>query len=304
MDRKRAIPIALTAIILLWLGTKVEWRGVATHMREARPAPLALACLLTLYFPLLSAVRWWAVLRGTGARVPLRKCLVLVMASWPIGTLTPAKAGDFVKPMGISSRVPLDVGIGTVLAERVVDVGVLGAYALLSGALAEIPVALLLGALALGAAVFAFPGAQLAAMLLPARKDGLARKLRALLYVLPRLARKPRMLALCIGASALNWWLSMAQLALLLEAFRAPVPMVPVMAVLPVATFAGLLPVTIAGAGTRDAVLIALVPGASDAAVFAAGAVYTLTGYFALGALGLPFLRHLRPNGPRKDKAP
>mgnify|MGYP006311400611 CR=1 FL=1 len=52
-----------------------------------------------------------------------------------------------------------------------------------------------------------------------------------------------------------------------------------------------LLPVSLAGMGTRDAALLYLSRGLIEPpALLASSIVYTFLGYFLMGALGLPFL--------------
>lgn len=279
------------------LGALVDWARVAQVVAEAQPALLAAGALIVLTFPPLNAVRWWSVLRAVDIPLSYAECLRVTLACWPLGTLTPAKAGEFLKANAVRDHAPLSRGIGTALAERVIDVGVLGLYGVVFGIAVGAWVAAAVGLAALGAASVACVAlGPVAALVVRRRPDsGLARKLANLLEVLPALIARPKWLFLCAGSSALNWFLSMAQLWLLLQAFGAPTSLTLLAAILPAATFAGLLPITIAGAGTRDGMLLLLAQGAvSPPALLAASTVYTLTGYFGLGVLGLPFLKHLR----------
>jgi hypothetical protein len=63
----------------------------------------------------------------------------------------------------------------------------------------------------------------------------------------------------------------------------------------------------VAGAGTRDGALLLLGAGRIDqAALLASSLVYTLFGYFFLGAAGLPFLgavMHRRVGGDSAGRA-
>lgn len=314
---KRAALLAMTLVLLVILGSMVEWREVGRVVARADGRWLLSGCLITLLFPLLNTLRWMAVLKAAGVRMGFWRAFSVTMACWPVGTLTPAKAGELLKAAAVQPEAELSTGVGTVLAERIVDVGVLGAVGAVFGAVCLHPVAALTGLGGMTAAMMVFamamwmerrlrrgrdprrvlPGAGL----LPAKwREKVSGKLLALTRVFSRLRRNRPAFAACAGFSAINWFLSMLQLWILLEAFRAPAPLALMMAILPAATFAGLLPLTIAGAGTRDAALLFLAAGAVDpAALFAAGVVYTLTGYFGLGVLGLPFLHRWARSKPR-----
>jgi uncharacterized membrane protein YbhN (UPF0104 family) len=267
-------------------------------VRAADPTYLAAGSLIVLTFPFLNAARWLAVLRSQRIAMTYARCVRISLAVWPVGTLTPAKAGEFLKAAALRGEAPMDQVLGTALSERVIDVGVLGAFALAGGLAASQPAASLVGAGALLAAIATAPILSLVARALErGTRLPMASKLRALIAVFPALLRQPLHLAGCVAASATNWFLSIIQLWLLLRAFGSAVGFGALVGALPAATFAGLLPITIAGAGTRDAALLALV-GEDPARLLAAGIVYTLTGYFGLGILGLPFLKELRGSNP------
>jgi uncharacterized membrane protein YbhN (UPF0104 family) len=284
----------VAALLLLLLARGVEWSALRSAIRGAAPLPLVGAFLVTLLFPVLNMFRWESVLLASGVRLGRYRVFEITMACWPVGTLTPGKAGEMLKAVAVPDKV---MGLGTTIAERVVDVAILGLYGLIFGLLSAHPTATLGGLFGLAVAGGLVVGAYLVSRL-PMIPPGIRSKLAALLTVFPLLLAKPRLLAACVLASALNWFLSMWQLQLLLSAFGVDVPITILMAVLPAATFAGLLPITPAGAGTRDAALLFLLAGTVDsAALLASSVVYTLYGYLFLGVAGLPFLWRLAPSG-------
>ena len=296
-NRRFALLGLATLALLAALGTAVDWRELSAAFSRAHLFPLFAALVLTLFFPVLNALRWLTVLRAAGIGVSFGRCFELTMAAWPLGTVTPGKSGEFVKGLAVPSR---RLGLGTVLTERVLDVLVLGIFGLVAGLWWGHGLAMAGGALGVLAAGGVLLGAPLALSLVPEGK--LRERLEAFLSVSPMLMARPRLLVACLLASALNWFLSMGQLWYLLGAFGAELPLGLIAAVLPAAIFVGLLPVTLAGAGTRDAALLVLAgPAAAPAGVLAASIVYTFFGYFLPGFFGLFFLRALTaPAGPAK----
>lgn len=292
----------MSLLILGALAWRVEWGALGRTLAAGDAALLAGSSALCLLFPFLNAARWLAVLRALGIDPGYARALRITLAVWPVGTLTPAKAGEFLKAAAIGDLAPLPKAVGSALSERVVDVGVLGALGLAGGLASGGHAAALVGAGALGCALMAVPVLHVAERALEGSARPMAVKLSALAGTLPALARKPGHLAACAAFSAVNWGLSILQLHLLLEAFGSRSELSSVCGALPAATFAGLLPVTIAGAGTRDAALAVLL-AEDPARLLAAGIVYTLTGYFALGIVGLPFLGELRRDAAARADA-
>jgi uncharacterized membrane protein YbhN (UPF0104 family) len=284
--KKQFFLLGVSLLLLVLLGTLVDWTEVWGAMSRARPVPLILAFLLTLLFPLFNLLRWLAVLRALDVPMTFGRAFRITMACWPVGTLTPGKAGELIKANAVTDRM---VGLGSVIAERVIDVAVLGVFGVVFGLIIGSFWATIGGLAGIGGAAAVVLFARVLEGLLKGKKLGT--KLHGFLAVAPRLAARPRFLLACVLASGTNWFLSMAQLALLLEAFGSTTRLPLIVAILPAATFAGLLPISIAGIGTRDAALLFLARGAVDpAALLASSIVYTFLGYFLLGVLGLPFL--------------
>ncbi|MEO8376573.1 MAG: lysylphosphatidylglycerol synthase transmembrane domain-containing protein [Candidatus Sumerlaeota bacterium] len=291
--------IVCTVIILGILAMKVDWHRLMEAFRTADGELVIMALVLTAFFPVLCTTRWLSVLRSQRVKMTFSRAFRIVMACQPVGNLTPGKAGDFLKGTVCPSR---SVGLGTVLAERVVDVAVLGVFGLLFGALVGSQTAMLGGCIGVGGAAVIIIGARTVATLIKGRP--LAEKLNGFLLVFPRLAREPRLLLACVLSSTLNWFLSMLQLWLLLHAFGEHTALPLIIAILPAATFAGLIPIpTFAGAGPRDAALLYMTMNSVDpAAMLAASIVYTFFGYFLLGLAGLPFLNELTKREKADDR--
>jgi len=256
------------------------------------------AVALTALFPLCMAVRWAAILWAGGYGVKLSEAVWITMAAWPLGTLTPSKTGDMAKAFCVRDKAPLAVGLGSVATERALDVIVLLAFSL--G-----------GALALGrGAIAVFSGLGLAA----AAAGWAAVALGWRLPVGPKwsqrlerfgetarvLLRRPGHLALSAGAAGANWLLSIWQTHLLFRAYGADPPFLFVCAALPVAIFVGLLPVTIAGMGTRDKALMTLFAALAvpESVSLSVGILYSLCGYWLPSLAGLFFMRRLAEQFP------
>jgi glycosyltransferase 2 family protein len=78
----------------------------------------------------------------------------------------------------------------------------------------------------------------------------------------------------------------------------ANVPLLYTFAALPPALFAGLMPFTLGGMGTRDSVIMLLFEGyATTAQSLTVGILYSFFGRWLLSILGIPFLQRLIKEG-------
>jgi uncharacterized protein (TIRG00374 family) len=99
--------------------------------------------------------------------------------------------------------------------------------------------------------------------------------------------RRTRILAWSFGI----WLLHLLQIACFFRAVGVEASLVTVLALMPVAIFAGLMPLTIAGIGVRDWAIVALFAGAGNPreVLVAAGLLVSLR-YVVPAAGGLPWI--------------
>ncbi len=272
---------------------RIDLEATIARVRSGDPWLLAAGVAVTVFFPILSAFRFRRVLGALGHEVSFRRCFDSIMAAWPLGTVTPSKTGDFFKAWYLRDEVPVPRVLGSVLAERLLDVLVLLLLATLGmAAYAKYSFAAVTGgAFLVGIASVAV----LARVSLPV-PDKWRAKLDGLLASLRLLARSPQLLAEVSVFTAANWLASVAQLLLFYLALDVSIPPLYAVGALPLAIFVGLLPVTLSGMGTRDSALIFLfAPYASAETTFGVGLLYGLCGYWLPALIGLAFLRRAMP---------
>lgn len=259
------------------------------------PHYLLLAVLVTLPFPLLSTLRWYYVLKGMGINIPFSRALRLIMGAWPLSIL-PGRLGDFAKIFAVPATKELV--IGSIIFEKVVDILVLAIFSIL-GLLwlgnAEWALYLTIATLLL---IILIASAHNFSALVPLK---FKTKLTDLYAVSARLIANKKTLLKVVGASAANWGLSFLQVYFLFLATGATVGLLAILAYLPLGIFIGLLPITIAGMGTRDSAIISLFAGLATAQQsLAVGIWYSLLGYWLFALVGLPFISSLFPTYPKE----
>ncbi len=97
---------------------------------------LLFAAFLVFYlgFP-LRGLRWAILIRGTGYRLKVRDSTEIILISWLVNCLVPAKLGDVYRAylLKINSPVSLSRTFGTVFIERILDLFAIVVLGLLSG---------------------------------------------------------------------------------------------------------------------------------------------------------------------------
>jgi uncharacterized membrane protein YbhN (UPF0104 family) len=283
--------IAVTAAVVIGLANWVGTTDVVNLIRALSPRHLLLATALTLTLPFSHAVRLQAALAASDYRLGFWRAFRLTMAVWPISSFTPAKSGDLLKAYYLRDEIPVAVTAGALLAERAIDLAVWGVLSFVASVFVEQAVVTAFSAAVLGGVLF------FVCVLAP-RADRLPistrwRERLGLLFSSTRgVARRPRLLIALVCLTLVNCLATIAVTSILYDGVGAAVPWYVVTAALLPAMFAGLLPLTVAGMGTRDSALIMLFEGyATGAQSLSVGLLYAFFFRWLLSLLGLPLLR-------------
>jgi hypothetical protein len=287
---RMAVLVLVTAIVFYLIFRNVPFREVIARLRGARPLPLLIGGLLTITFPVLSALRMQAVLAGIGRRVEFASSFAIVMAGFTFSTFTPSKAGDLARAWFLRGRAPVSSVLGSVLAERLLDVLTLLAFCFAGSLVYRWKSLALLSGLLLACGLAGTALLLTVRLPIPAK---LRPKVERLLESLRVLIRSPGLFVRVLALTLANWIASVVQAWLFYLSLGSAIPFARVLAALPAAIFVGLVPITIAGMGTRDTALIRLLAGqAAPEISLGVAMLYSLFGYWLPGLAGLPFLRN------------
>ena len=281
--------IAVTAVVFFVLFRRIHFPTVLQTLATIPLWAWVTALLLTLSFPVLSALRWHYTLKAIGHHVPVTRCLKIILGTSPISAIAPSKAGDLLKAFSLRGEIGVLEVSGTVLAERALDVMVLAGLALFGSTLVGNPLVTRFAVAIVGTGIAGLLLLPLAVSSI--KKPALREKLERLIRVLGALRAQPAKATAIVLFTVLNWLASIAQTHLLLLAVGAHPPFWLTTAALPIAIFIGLIPITIGGMGTRDAALVTLLASAATAPqALSVALLYSFFGYWLLAILGLPFI--------------
>ncbi|MBX3028703.1 MAG: flippase-like domain-containing protein [Chloroflexi bacterium] len=128
------VPIVVVVLILTALpGFKLD--QLATYVSEANPWWLLAALgIYYLGFP-LRGYRWALLVRGAGYPLRVRDSTEIILISWLVNCLVPAKLGDVYRAylLRINTGVSLSKTFGTVFIERMFDLIAIATLGLAAG---------------------------------------------------------------------------------------------------------------------------------------------------------------------------
>ena len=308
---KRLISILVSLIILAVIYWKIDFQGLIQVFLNCDPFWMTLSLSMVIPITLITAWRLQQLMPASARPLPRSASLSfpeanrLILAASTLNMVLPSKMGDIAKAYFMKERGHLSgsLSLSLVIFEKACDMlslllwcgfGLLlypqkdGLFWLMTF---SILAGLTIGILLLASRSFAQGFFIIAQTIAP-------KKLKAKLATMQTSWRemhtyfwRDRLQFLKVTlTSVFIWFLHLLQIWFFILALKAWVPFLTNLALSPLAILAGLLPLTFAGVGTRDAALIVFYQPYFAAPVAAALGVLCTSRYLLPAIGGLPFL--------------
>lgn len=281
---------AVTLFIFYLIFQKIDYIILKETFLNINLFYLVTAFLILLLAIIVSAKKWQSVLNIIGYHLSFKESFKIIMASFPLSTVTPSKSGDLIRAYYLKDSLSPTRTIGAVMAERLTDVLVLAIYSFI-GALV-LKNKLILGislTVILLIPIFLFV---IGKIKLPFPK--LAEKIENILYASKILIKSPSKSLPVLFYSLLLWLIPFFGIKFLFLSLGANVPLFYIAAAFPITVFAGLIPITIAGMGTRDSAIIYFFSLWAESSIcLGVGLLYSLIGYWFVSLIGLLFMKKM-----------
>ncbi len=288
------IILITTFVVFYLLFRQIDLNSVWNIILNANLWWLLATFSVILTYPVFGALRWRIILNSMGFSLSFWKAFKIVMGAWSLSSVTPSKAGDLIRANPIKNSVPVSKTAGSILIERVFDILLLLILALIGGIIYKNTIIVLIMIAGLIAIVIFFILAKyINEMKLPI-KDKYREKINNVFYCSKILIKKPKQFIQIALITLLNWLGTFLQVYFLYLALGIQVSFIFICLTLPIALFIGILPVTLAGMGTRDSAIVYLFAGVAPANInLSLGILYSIFGYWIIAVLGLFFIKSL-----------
>ncbi len=286
------VSLAILAIVWSLVDTQALWSVLA----QTSTGRLALALILLSALVFLSGIRLILLARVGGYGLSVGQGLRATFVANTLNMVLPSKLGDVLKATVIaqSGTGQLRHAFALAVWEKLADLTTLFVTASITAlVIGNSP--LLTGVLVLGSGLGVTLLLVPRCLTIPMRSAGGSALGFAPAWerLLGQLKSRPTGLIGVLALSGVIWLGHLVQIALMIRALGVDGDAAfwgDVIAMMPVVIVAGLLPLTFAGIGTRDAAIVALLgPMIGGAAAAATGVLFWLR-YLVPGLIGLPFM--------------
>ena len=299
MNLKRFVSIVISVAILFFIYAKVDLVNLITVFKKCNGTVLAIA--IAMVIPITSITAWRLQQLVPKQTLGWLEANRLILGASVLNMVLPSKMGDIAKAYFMSERsnLSLSLAIAISIFEKACDLLSLLLWCVFGLILYPAKNGLF-WAMTVGVAT----GAILGILLLSSKKFA------KLFFKVAKVAPKPiktklekmqlswwemydyfwsnkQNLLLVTSTSIFIWFLHLLQIWLFILALKAVVPFVFSLALSPLSILAGLLPLTFAGIGTRDAAIIYFYQDYLNPVTGAALGLLCTTRYFIPALIGL-----------------
>ena len=303
MNFKRLVSIVISVAILFFIYAKIDLANLLEVFQNCDGVMLAVA--LAMVIPITSITAWRLQQLVPKHSLGLLEANRLILGASVLNMILPSKMGDIAKAYFMSERSSLSLSLAIAISifEKACDLlslllwcvfGLIlypdkdALFWIMTGGVAT---GLALGILLLSSKGFAALFFNSTAKFAPQSIKIKLQKMQSSWGEMHDYfwSNKPHLL-LVTCTSVFIWFLHLLQIWLFILALKAVTPFLISLALSPLSILAGLLPLTFAGIGTRDAAIIYFYQDYFNQATGAALGLLCTSRYFIPAMVGLPFL--------------
>ncbi len=303
MNLKRFVSIVISVAILFYIYTQIDFANLLQVLQNCDRPMLITSLAMVIPITLTTAWRLQQLVPQRSLR--LFEANRLILGASVLNMVLPSKMGDLAKSYFMAERSNLSgsLALSISIFEKACDLLSLLLWCMFGLLLypakdslfwtmtGGIILGFALGLLLLGSQGFADCFFNVTVKFAP---KSLGKKLQTMQASWGEMHRyfwqDRQQLGLITLTSIFIWFLHLLQIWLFILALTAVVPFLASLALSPLSILAGLLPLTFAGIGTRDAALIYFYQDYLDPATGAALGLLCTSRYFIPALIGLPFL--------------
>lgn len=301
---KRLISLAVSLLILGIIYWKIDFTGLIKVFQNCNGWWMVISLGMVVPLTLITAWRLQQLM-PSGSRLGFGEANRLILAASVLNMVLPSKMGDIAKAYFMKQRGHLDgsLSLSLVVFEKACDLLSLLLWCVFGLILypsknwlfwtmtGSVALGLIIGLLLLSSRKFAQVFFILAKAIFPKKLKSKLQKLQLSWEEMHAYFWRDKAQLLKIaGTSVFIWFLHLLQIWFFILALKAWTPFLANLALSPLAILAGLLPLTFAGVGTRDAALIAFYQPYFNATNAAALGLLCTSRYLLPAIGGLPFL--------------
>ena len=290
--KKFLLLLLITIGIFALLFSRIDFFSIIHILLNINILTLVIAFLFTFVLTLIMSKRWQILLHASCIDISFKESFEIIIGTYPFAAIMPSMSSDLVRAIPLKDRYRLSKVIGSCISEKTFDFLILLLILFIGMSLTNnwnylniLVISLLL------IIIFIFFIRKRFTLPVSERwNERLSNIFDSL-----RIVIKDKYTVLIVIFYTLSIWiLSVFQVVLFFYAVNVSVPLTVICAFIPLAIFIGLIPVSLGGAGTRDAAIILLFAQyGTTSQLLAVGILFSFFRCWLPAIIGLPFMEKM-----------
>jgi glycosyltransferase 2 family protein len=290
--KKFLVLFLITICIFLLLFSRINFFSIIQILLSINLFILFLALFVTFILTLIMSRRWQILLHSSNIDISFRESFEIFMGTYPFAAVMPSMSSDLIRAIPLKERYRISKVIGSCLSEKTFDFIILLFILWIGMSLTNnwnylniIIISFFL--------IAVFSIVIWIRFKLPVSEKWNERLLNILDSLRFTVRDKVSVFSVIIFTLSV-WILSIFQVVLFFYAVNVTVPITVICAFIPLAIFIGMIPVSLGGAGTRDAAIILLFAQyGTTSQLLAVGILFSFFRCWLPAIIGLPFMEKI-----------
>jgi glycosyltransferase 2 family protein len=284
--------LLITVGIFVLLFSRIDFFSMVQILLKINILIFVLALVFTFIMTLIQSRRWQILLHASAIDISFKESFEIFMGTYPFAAIMPAMSSDLIRAIPLKDRYRTSKVIGSCISEKTFDflilLFILSVGMVLTNTwqyLNLVLVSFILIAFLFIIIRFGFK--------LPVNEKWNERLFNVLNSL--RLVGKDKFNVMSVlFYTVCLWGLSIFQVVIFFYAVNISVPVTAICAYIPLAIFIGQLPISLGGAGTRDAAIILLFAGyGSTSQLLAIGILFSIFRCWLPAVIGILFMKKM-----------
>lgn len=286
---KKLLSIVIAFVLLYLLYGKIDGERLNSLIESSDKKLILFSVLVLMLTQIVSAIRW-KILVTKWIEISFSESLKMILSTGAFNLFLPSKGGDLIKGFAISRDAGKKNSLFIVVYEKGLDFIALISIAMLAPLFGEKDI--VIGLVALGCLIGFVVFLRLHFPLTIPFKNKYVETVNSWFTLIAELQGKNKvqmsfLLLLSIG----NWYLHVLQFYLVFLSLGSKVALAIVFSRVPFCILAGILPISLAGLGTRDAAFLYYFKDFANEETIALVGAFAFFRYVFVAVLGLPFVK-------------
>lgn len=257
-------------LLFVYILSRADIGKVTSTLSKANPYYIAISVALAGFAIILRSLKWGCILKSHGINIPMARTIKIWLIGSFVGSITPGRAGEIIKVYYLKDKYQSGLVLSTIAIDRISDIIGLFILSIISIALLStffninmfsimllIIITTVLGYLFTKEKIVRKIAKPVYSRFAPeSQKKKLKISYENFFFGFTKFKKNKMVVTYTLGMTLTTWLIGITQAYMLTQALGLRVSYLYLVSIIPLFMLTAILPITVAGVGTREAAFI------------------------------------------------